>query len=247
MPAPHNAKLYQLIKDAIAAVCVDEAMPEATVEQLYCACWEPGRFNRFWGKGVEFSIAANGSMSMIIDHTYCDGGIETYLAVRIKQALAQQAFTQEGAAAPFRELAFDISGMEAVLANCLERCRELRSLLDQALNAHHLRTKQAQAGLGVNRYLFVLEQICKDFREELGLKETPPLFSNKAYLTMKEDKLSTTSFGHEDMKVCYFPPVIPSGLGIISFSRYGKIRLGEEQEKPEYKTFSWAAVLWPRY
>lgn len=29
----------------------------------------------------------------------------------------------------------------------------------------------------------------------------------------------------------------------ISFSRYGKIRLGHEKEKPEFKTFSWAAML----
>ena len=29
----------------------------------------------------------------------------------------------------------------------------------------------------------------------------------------------------------------------ISFSRYGRIRLGEEHEKPEFKTFSWAAML----
>ena len=29
----------------------------------------------------------------------------------------------------------------------------------------------------------------------------------------------------------------------VSYSRYGRIRLGDEDEEPEFKTFSWAAML----
>ena len=46
------------------------------LQRLYCACFDPLWFNRFHGKGTQFNIAANGKMSMIIDHTFCDGGIE---------------------------------------------------------------------------------------------------------------------------------------------------------------------------
>ncbi|WP_105617175.1 BCCT family transporter [Vallitalea okinawensis] len=32
-------------------------------------------------------------------------------------------------------------------------------------------------------------------------------------------------------------------VGFIAFSKYGKIKLGDQDDKPEFKTFSWAAML----
>lgn len=302
---PHNVSEYQFIKDAIAVVNLDECKPDTILDRLYCTCWDPGKLNRFLGKGCQFSIAANGAMSMIVDHTYCDGGIETYLAKRINEELQCIDYSVCDKAAALRELTFEISAFEEQLLQCLNSCTKsmdaftarvvefpsltreklrergilsgdgfihialqaaqyltwneiyntyisvdcrkffrgrtevnrpvteqsvafvkafaqrnntehnLRQLLDDALNAHHVRTKQAQAGLGVNRYLYVLEEVCRDYADELCLSQQPALFSDPAYQIMGVNRLSTTSFGHDDMKACYFPPVVPEGLGIF--------------------------------
>ncbi|KDR96415.1 Choline/Carnitine o-acyltransferase [Peptoclostridium litorale DSM 5388] len=91
---------------------------------------------------------------------------------------------------------------------------EFRKLLNDGLNEHHRRTKLCQSGNGVNRYLFVLESIYKDFKAELGISEEIELFGTKAYQVMGNNRLSTTSFTHENMKYLYFPPVVENGLGI---------------------------------
>ena len=298
-----NAAEYQSVMDAIAVVSLDECAPSGMVDQLYCTCWDPGRFNRFLGKGAQFSIAANGRMGMIVDHTYCDGGIEVYLSKRVSEELLDLDFSPADFAAPWRELVFDLTGAGDSLHACLAHCHDhmdaftarvvdfpaltrdalrargilsgdgflhialqaaqyltwgevrntyisvdcrssfrgrtevnrpvtkqsvafvkalaaqsggdLRPLLDAALDAHHARTQQAQAGLGVDRYLFVLEEVCKDHAAELGLTHPPTLFSDPAYRIMAENKLSTSSFGHEDMKASYFPPVMSGGLGVF--------------------------------
>lgn len=85
----------------------------------------------------------------------------------------------------------------------------------EALDAHHQRTKQAQNGLGVTRYLFTLREVCKDCAQELGLKELPAFFQSAGYARICEDRLSCTSFGNDQMQGCYFPPVMPHGLGIF--------------------------------
>lgn len=303
---PENKKEYQQVKDAILAVNLDENCPIGTVNELYGTCYDPVLFNRFHGKGTQFSIAGNGVMSMIVDHTFCDGGIETYLATQLANRMEQFEFTMPSAPTEFRELHFTIpEPLKETLCTCLSRYRqrmnayvaevvefpqltreilqskgilsgdgfihialqaaqymtwgEIRNtyisvdcrsffrgrtevnrpvtpesvrfvhlLLDakvgqdakkecllQALDAHHHRTQEAQAGQGVNRYLYVLNQVCLDYGPELGLTEQPALFSDPAVAIMKEDRLSTTSFGHSDMKCSYFPPVMPKGIGVF--------------------------------
>lgn len=91
---------------------------------------------------------------------------------------------------------------------------DFQTLLHEALNEHHRRVKICQAGEGVNRYLFVLESIYKDFKGELNIEEEPNLFKTEAYEVMSNNRLSTTSFTHENMKYLYFPPVVDNGFGI---------------------------------
>ena len=69
--------------------------------------------------------------------------------------------------------------------------------------------------MGVNRYLFAVREVCKDYAQELGFAEQPAFFRSKGFARICEDRLSCTSFGNDDMKGCYFPPVMPHGLGIF--------------------------------
>lgn len=300
-----NSEAYQLVKDAIAVINLDDCSPEPMLQRLYCACFDPLWFNRFHGKGTQFNIAANGKMSMIVDHTYCDGGIEVYLVNRVGEVLRTLDLAPGAGIAAHRELQFDLSGFDGQLRQCMARCRSrmaafdarvadfpglnraaleekgilsgdgfihlafqaaqqltwgeirntyisvdcrrffrgrtevnrpvthaskafVQALLDEstsparrrqlmmeALDAHHQRTKQAQNGLGVTRYLFTLREVCKDCAQELGLKELPAFFQSAGYARICEDRLSCTSFGNDQMQGCYFPPVMPHGLGIF--------------------------------
>lgn len=91
---------------------------------------------------------------------------------------------------------------------------EQKKMLLEALNVHHRRTKLCQQGKGVNRYLYVLEQILNDYKDELDIKQVPLIFESNAYKTIHYNRLSTTSFGHDDIKYVYFPPVTDGGFGI---------------------------------
>jgi len=92
---------------------------------------------------------------------------------------------------------------------------ELLTMMNGALNEHHRRSKLCQAGKGVNRYLYVLESVFKEYGTSLGIMEKPSLFETEAYKIIGSNHLSTTSFGHPDMKYLYFPPVVPNGFGIF--------------------------------
>lgn len=94
---------------------------------------------------------------------------------------------------------------------------ELYQLMKDALDEHHRRVKLCQVGEGVNRYLYVLESIYEDFGKEMGIEKKPELFKTNAFKEMGSNHLSTTSFGHPDMKYLYFPPVQEHGFGIYYF------------------------------
>lgn len=100
-----------------------------------------------------------------------------------------------------------------------EECskEDMTEMMHQALNEHHRRVKECQSGDGVNRYLYVLEEIYNDYKEELGIKEKPEFFNLEALKAISSNHLSTTSVGHPDMKYLYFPPVQDGGLGIYYF------------------------------
>ncbi|PIC63487.1 hypothetical protein CSV79_11450 [Sporosarcina sp. P13] len=92
--------------------------------------------------------------------------------------------------------------------------KELQDLMKKALDEHHRRVKLCQSGEGVNRYLYVLESVYKDFGESMGIAEQPSLFDTTAFKEIANNRLSTTSFGHPDIKYIYFPPVVSNGFGI---------------------------------
>lgn len=298
----NNIKGYQEIKDAIASINLDSDIPEGHINKLHCACYDKSYFNRIHSKGTQFNIASNGSMSFIIDHTFCDGGIEVYLCNRVHEELDKLEFKYSEGITTYRKLEFVISNqMNEVLKNCFERykvcmnafearvvdfedvsrqrlkdlgilsgdgffhiaqqlaqkltwnevrntyisvdCRKFfrgrtevnrpvtkesikfvenaanksatKDMLVDALNAHHKRTKMAQEGYGVNRYLYVLTEVCKEMFEKGAISTLPTLFDNKAFKVIGDNTLSTTSFGNPDMKSLYFPPVQPKGLGIF--------------------------------
>ncbi|WBW96461.1 choline/carnitine O-acyltransferase [Oceanirhabdus sp. W0125-5] len=94
---------------------------------------------------------------------------------------------------------------------------ELCELMKAALDEHHRRVKLCQSGNGVNRYLYVLESVFNDYGKEMGIHEKPELFNTKAFKAIASNHLSTTSFGHPDMKYLYFPPVQEHGFGIYYF------------------------------
>jgi len=106
-----------------------------------------------------------------------------------------------------------ISLSKAITEGTMSR-KEFDVLLHAALNEHHRRTKICQSGVGVNRYLYVLEEVYKEFRDELAIECQPSLFKTEAYKIIGNNRLSTTSFTHENMKYLYFPPVVENGLGI---------------------------------
>lgn len=101
---PGNAEEYEVIKKAIAVVNLDTCCPETVLQKLYTACGDPLWFNRFHGKGTQFNVAVNGAMSMIVDHTYCDGGIEVYLVKRVGEILGEMDLTAGTDQAAYREL-----------------------------------------------------------------------------------------------------------------------------------------------
>ncbi|MCY6369969.1 choline/carnitine O-acyltransferase [Clostridium ganghwense] len=94
---------------------------------------------------------------------------------------------------------------------------ELYQMMKDALDEHHRRVKLCQAGQGVNRYLYVLESVYKDYGKEMGITEKPSLFNTEAFKVIANNHLSATSFGHPDMKYLYFPPVEEHGFGIYYF------------------------------
>ncbi len=299
-----NQEEYQYIKDAIMVVNLDTCKPETLLQRLFASSSDPVWSNRFHGKGTQFAVCENGNMSMVVDHTYCDGGIEVYLVTRMSEEYANLDYKKTKNTAPCRELVFNIDEHKEKLQECLARyrakiaafdarivdfpaltrgslkekgilsadgfmhlafqvaqkltwkeiyntyisvdCRKffrgrtevnrpitheskafvsallanesketLSALREEALNAHFRRTKEAQAGLGVNRYLYTLKEVCNDYRQALSLPEDIALFTSKQYQKMCEDRLSCTSFGHDDMVTSYFPPVVPQGLGIF--------------------------------
>ncbi|CAH2211954.1 choline/carnitine O-acyltransferase [Tepidibacter aestuarii] len=94
---------------------------------------------------------------------------------------------------------------------------ELYQMMKEALDEHHRRVKLCQSGQGVNRYLYVLESVYKDYGKEMGIVEKPDLFNTEAFKVIGDNHLSTTSFGHPDMKYLYFPPVQEQGFGIYYY------------------------------
>lgn len=303
-----NRKNYEPVMESIFVLNLDEGNESVGFkDELYNACLHSEYFNRWHGKGLQFSISGDGVVSFIVDHSFCDGGTEIYLINEMHDIIDETLpMLKNPAKDVVKELNFVLSKdvkkdllvseldnkknmnrykAEYVDLENLTRSKlkekgilsgdgfihiamqgaqyltyneiyntyisvdarkffrgrtecnrpvteesvefikmlteekrhekpELRESLKKALDAHHRRVKLCQSGNGVNRYLHVLKEVCKDYSQELGIEREPDLFGSEAFSIIGENRLSTTSFGHEDIKYLYFPPVMDSGLGI---------------------------------
>lgn len=300
-----NEENYQKIKDSIFILNLDEDTPNSPIDELYCACMDTENFNRWHGKGLEFSISKNATISFVIDHSFCDGGTAVYLVDQINPFIKNLEFNESIDKISYDELLFHIDDemslnliksfedykniMDTFTASYIDlenlsrtRLREYgilsgdgffhmalqaaqkmtygdiqntyisvdmrmffrgrtdsnrsvtlesiafveellssqgdilkqKKLLEIALNAHHGRNVLCRSGKGVDRYLYLLEQVYDEFKDELDIKQNPPILDSAAYKTFALNKIVATSFGHENLKYSYFPPANKASLGM---------------------------------
>ncbi len=88
---------------------------------------------------------------------------------------------------------------------------KLKELLAKAVNSHITNIKAIKQGGGVERYLFGLEEINKHYVDSpLAHK----FFNDTAYKKLKEDFISTSNFGGDNIKAFGFANVHQDGYGI---------------------------------
>lgn len=87
-----------------------------------------------------------------------------------------------------------------------------KKALEQALKKHQARLKACQAGRGIERHLFVLEQLA--LADEQGLNTARAFFEDGAYRQLRKDVLSTSAMGGAFLKSFGFGPVTPEGFGL---------------------------------
>ena len=302
---PDNEKLYKKIKDSIFVLNLDENSPSTPIEELYSSSMDSKYFNRWHGKGLEFSISKNGIISLINDHSFCDGGTSVYLVDKMNPFLEKLDFKDSLDKVSYDELFFHIDDdmspklmksfedykllmasfktsyldlenlsrrklrKHGVLSGdgffhmALQAAQEMtfndiqntyisvdmrmffrgrtesnrpvtpeskafvheflnskedilkeRKLLKIALNAHHGRNVLCRSGKGVDRYLYLLERVYDEFKDELDLNQKPPILDSLAYKTLSSNRIVATSFAHENLKYCHFPPVDEESFGI---------------------------------
>ncbi len=302
---PENEKLYKKIKDSIFVLNLDENSPSSPIEELYSSSMDSKYFNRWHGKGLEFSISKNGIISFINDHSFCDGGTSVYLVNKVNIFIENLQFKDSLDKISYDELLFHIDdNMSSNLMQSFEDYKTLmdtfttsyvdlenlsrknlrkhgvlsgdgffhialqvaqemtfnniqntyisvdmrmffrgrtesnrpvtpeskafvyellnskedvlkeRKLLKIALNAHHGRNVLCRSGKGVDRYLYLLERVYDEFKDELDIKEKPLILDSTAYKTLSSNRIVATSFAHENIKYTHFPPVDKQSFGI---------------------------------
>lgn len=91
---------------------------------------------------------------------------------------------------------------------------QLKELLVSAQNAHINRIKKCQKGFGIERHLFGLYKMYEKYGKELGIQNTPSLFTSPGYNILKHDFISTSCTGFESVNLFGFGPVVNDGYGI---------------------------------
>jgi carnitine O-acetyltransferase len=87
--------------------------------------------------------------------------------------------------------------------------------LHKAARKHVSRMKACMAGEGVERHLFGLLIIYEQYGDALGLASEPPIFSDRGWLRLRHDTLSTTSNPDpHGVVLSGFGPVVDDGFGI---------------------------------
>ena len=91
---------------------------------------------------------------------------------------------------------------------------DCRVLYREAEQAHLTQLVQCLRGEGAERHMYGLFNIYKIFGDELGIKDTPPIFTDPGWLTLRHDTLSTSGIGAPFIRYFGFGPVVADGLGI---------------------------------
>lgn len=114
----------------------------------------------------------------------------------------------------------------------------LYGLMQKAGAAHSHRIIECRKGFGVERHMYGLEQIYHLYGESLGIKKTPPIFTNKGYLTMRHDFISTSGMAYDNVKYRIFGPVVEGGFGLayILLDRSISINISYHTSEKEHAT-----------
>ena len=90
----------------------------------------------------------------------------------------------------------------------------LYSLMKKASAAHSDRIMDCRNGLGIERHMYGLEQIYYLYKANLAMKELPEIFTDKGYLTLRHDFISTSGMAYDSVKYRIFGPVVEDGYGM---------------------------------
>lgn len=85
--------------------------------------------------------------------------------------------------------------------------------LEAIQNEHYKRSKECQAGKGINRYMLGIKLAWSENQDLFGPK--PKLFDSLAWTTISENLLSTSSIVSPYIEWVYFDPVHVNGIGIF--------------------------------
>lgn len=92
--------------------------------------------------------------------------------------------------------------------------QELFDLMEASLDEHYKRTKECQAGHGVNRHLLGLSMAYKEKSKEYKEENELPLFDTSIWKTIGSNRLSTSSVPSPYIPKLCFQPVEDGGFGI---------------------------------
>lgn len=92
--------------------------------------------------------------------------------------------------------------------------QEQFDLMQESLNEHYRRTKECQAGYGVNRHLFGLSVAYKEKGKEYMDNNPVGIFDTTIWETISSNRLSTSSVPSPYIKKLCFQPVEDKGFGI---------------------------------
>lgn len=130
LDTPVNQVLYAKVKNAIGLVNLDRTCPESLIDELKATTHDSQCFNRWAGKGIQFTINGNGTMSFISNHTMADGGTYAHLAHLMSEKIEGLEIEATGSSLSYEPLEFLLSDQEEqeLVAIFQEYQDEMRSL-----------------------------------------------------------------------------------------------------------------------
>ncbi|KAK2612700.1 hypothetical protein QQS21_001317 [Conoideocrella luteorostrata] len=144
---PKNAYFFEAINTAVFAVCLEAEGSTASVRQVML---DDGS-NRWYGKGLQFIVASDGSSAFIAEHSMIDGTNVTTMNEWVYEAIQQHSEPVS--------LSNGHNDRED------EEPEEIRLTTDSRINTfiHGLRVRSAENSASRDYLLHTLPQIGKDF------------------------------------------------------------------------------------